>query len=431
MSHIDSGTLHEYLDGELSESRTAAVEGHLAVCQACQTRLDEARVTAQASSELVAELEPGPSPAPAWDELRQRAEARSSGGAGRGNWLKPGLAWAASIALAFVMGWSASNYLQLTPGLSPAQADRSAVGGSVTTVAGEEQWERASPSAERDAGVPAEARRGDGGRAVPSEQAVKTQAEAVDAAPPSQGRRAAEPRNEGALEEKAAPPADAAAGVEAPEREASDDLSGPTIRPSEFRADVPSNVSRPQEAAGVARGEMAPVSPTLAADLESEALWIDALGRAALDEQQKAALMHALRNDLRQRSGFRAAAATLFRTVRTEEAERLLGGPLRTLPDLERRALEMGPGAAVPGAIVDQPVVRAVYEDAAGNQITLVQQRPGQGMRVDGEDEALPTLTVSPSGLVAYRWQDSAGYRLVLIGGVSGDSLRALADRVR
>jgi anti-sigma factor RsiW len=69
--------------------------------------------------------------------------------------------------------------------------------------------------------------------------------------------------------------------------------------------------------------------------------------------------------------------------------------------------------------------VRLVYKDAAGREITLLQQRDGAQA-----DEATPALIVSPSGLRAYRWTDGE-YVLTLAGALSADSLRTLADRVR
>src|SRR5207244_2498041 len=43
MSHVDDGTLHAYLDGELSPAEVQGVEAHLAQCPACRGRLDEER----------------------------------------------------------------------------------------------------------------------------------------------------------------------------------------------------------------------------------------------------------------------------------------------------------------------------------------------------------------------------------------------------
>ncbi|PYO77356.1 MAG: hypothetical protein DMD67_06720 [Gemmatimonadetes bacterium] len=41
MSHVDDGTLHAYLDGELSPPETQTVETHVVQCPACRTRLEE------------------------------------------------------------------------------------------------------------------------------------------------------------------------------------------------------------------------------------------------------------------------------------------------------------------------------------------------------------------------------------------------------
>ena len=40
MSHVDDGTLHAYLDGELTPVERARLEGHVAECAACRNRLD-------------------------------------------------------------------------------------------------------------------------------------------------------------------------------------------------------------------------------------------------------------------------------------------------------------------------------------------------------------------------------------------------------
>jgi hypothetical protein len=69
------------------------------------------------------------------------------------------------------------------------------------------------------------------------------------------------------------------------------------------------------------------------------------------------------------------------------------------------------------------------YEDAAGHPIILIQQRIGDASPETGLSQ--PVLTVDPSGLAAYRWIDDRGYQLILVGRISSDSLRALAERVR
>ena len=41
MSHVDEGTLHAYLDGELPSVERTALEAHLADCATCRANLAE------------------------------------------------------------------------------------------------------------------------------------------------------------------------------------------------------------------------------------------------------------------------------------------------------------------------------------------------------------------------------------------------------
>src|SRR5690348_16370658 len=98
VSHVDEGTLHAYLDGELSGAERAQLESHLAGCTACRDRLTEERGLIERADRLLtlAELPAGhthrPAPAPV-QSLRRRPR-----------FVVPA-AWAASIALAFLTGW--------------------------------------------------------------------------------------------------------------------------------------------------------------------------------------------------------------------------------------------------------------------------------------------------------------------------------------
>lgn len=122
----------------------------------------------------------------------------------------------------------------------------------------------------------------------------------------------------------------------------------------------------------------------------------------------------------------RAEGPARFLGVQPQEAALWLNGELRTLPDLQLQRVEVGPGSAVPGMAGGPPAVRLVYSDAAGHEITLVQQRVAD----PSSEELEPSLLIDPSGLKSYRWLDD-DYRLILIASVSSDSLRALAARVR
>ncbi len=96
MSHADDGTLHAYLDGELSPVEREHLDRHLADCAACRARLDDERTLIERADALLALASPPERAAPPLSELRQP----------RPMWvLRSPLAWAATIVLAFGVGW--------------------------------------------------------------------------------------------------------------------------------------------------------------------------------------------------------------------------------------------------------------------------------------------------------------------------------------
>lgn len=132
MPHVDDGQLHAWLDGETSDIDAEKIDGHLAKCDECTGRLDEiARVHALAGK-LVHRAQA--EEAPAWKELLARAQGADEvvppvaerepivvPVPARGMWtprlLTSGLAWAATLVLAFGLGWYA--------GLRPGEVARS------------------------------------------------------------------------------------------------------------------------------------------------------------------------------------------------------------------------------------------------------------------------------------------------------------------
>ena len=109
VSHVDEGTLHAFLDGELPAGERAQVESHLVECAACRNRLTEERGLIERADRLLtlAALptghthRPPPASAPA-PSLRRRPRLTVSA------------AWAASIALAFLTGWMLRPTAQVT-----------------------------------------------------------------------------------------------------------------------------------------------------------------------------------------------------------------------------------------------------------------------------------------------------------------------------
>ncbi len=98
MSHVDDGTLHAYLDGELSPAEVQGVEAHVAQCPACRGRLDEERALITRASELLALAAPPDRELPPFRAGDVKPLTPS--------WWKVRLplAWAATVAIALGIG---------------------------------------------------------------------------------------------------------------------------------------------------------------------------------------------------------------------------------------------------------------------------------------------------------------------------------------
>ena len=98
MSHVDDGTLHAYLDGELSPPEAQGLEAHVALCPACRTRLEEERALITRAGELLARAAPPDREVPPFRPGDLRPPVRL--------WWRARLplAWAATIALALGIG---------------------------------------------------------------------------------------------------------------------------------------------------------------------------------------------------------------------------------------------------------------------------------------------------------------------------------------
>lgn len=100
MSHVDEGTLHAYLDGEVTPVERARLDAHLAECAACRARLEEERGLIERAGQLLGLATP-PGPDRAMPPLHQLRHPRP--------WLRwrVPLAWAATVVLALGAGWYA------------------------------------------------------------------------------------------------------------------------------------------------------------------------------------------------------------------------------------------------------------------------------------------------------------------------------------
>jgi hypothetical protein len=411
MSHIDEGVLEAYLDGEIDEEERREVEHHLETCIECRERLVEVTTLSRSVSALLAELEPDPVQPPTWRELEERAAERLSEPAPR-SWLRPNLAWAASLFLAFSIGWWSGNV-----------------------------WKSASPGLSReiaDAGAPV---------AASSDRVEKKEDRGSFAATPADGRLKSLARDEPlAVEEQlgkageeealqiAAQTKPEPAGISAGEGFADKAAESELDDLDESRVDTES-MTRESAAGAVPEEEenrqlAAPAEGAEVAELPSQ-----------LEEvrPESGAPERAKMQRVQSRAASEPAPAPAPTSAPTdfiismatdpEDAASRLGGELRTLPDLDLQRVEVMPGSGVEGGLDHLPAVRMIYLDAAGHEIVLLQQllSPGDRATVPAE----PTMVVEPSGLKSYRWRDSEGYLLILQGEVGSDSLRALADLVQ
>jgi len=98
MSHVDDGTMHAYLDGELSPAEVQGVDAHLAQCPACRGRLDEERALITRAGELLALAAPPDRELPPFRAGDVKPLTRL--------WWKVRLplAWAATVAIALGIG---------------------------------------------------------------------------------------------------------------------------------------------------------------------------------------------------------------------------------------------------------------------------------------------------------------------------------------
>ena len=99
MSHVDEGTLHAYLDGELSPDERQAVANHLSQCATCRASLAEERALLERASAVLGAARPLERPAPPFEQVRRASKPSP--------WrVRRSIAWAASIVLAIGLGYS-------------------------------------------------------------------------------------------------------------------------------------------------------------------------------------------------------------------------------------------------------------------------------------------------------------------------------------
>jgi hypothetical protein len=406
MSHLDEGTLHALLDGELDLHEVKQIQAHIGSCAACGTRLREVKEFHGESDRLVGLLEmpstpsrrtaamvedqpevvdqpAAPAPPPA-----QRRPPRMSGPAaeppplllpenpdyGRSRLLRR-MRWAALVLVTVGAGYfgnqmrqSGSYDFDALP-LPNVTTSDSASGAVLSSEEAAASSEPASTPA-KDTSSPAEAK--SEVDSVPKRVAPRAQ--------PSPARES-EPAAAGVAE--AASRLDDSAFEDAAEEPVGNETAQEQSAPTEPERD---EAPPPAQSDANVRVEAARALQQL--DRERQ------VGRAAA---ATAALDSARRREALARTAAAAPAPTprspeqrarIYLRIGLDEAAKQLGRPVHVIEGRSPLFMGLALGRTSPGADTTRPVVRVVYQDAQGRLILLDQQRlrPGQATSAPGDE---------------------------------------------
>jgi hypothetical protein len=421
MSHVDEGTLHALLDGELAPAEVVEVQTHFATCPACSARLDSARKLLAETERLVSALEPSaargdrlgasaapppppPPPAPPAPVSTRLSPVDSMV-------LIPNNPTAAEVRRSRLrmLAWAAGVLVVVGAGVFGVQVQMGLYD-------------------KRPVGML---------RIRPEEFSTPgTVADSVAAARPAV---AGAPRPSGPLAQGASTPAPAPAVAAASPRP-----SAPA--PAEIKAQPAPQPSPPPSLANAQgrdrnrpAGQVADAAPTedrevIAARAAKATQALDRERNEARAAAATAALDSTRRAAAQQQAATPAAPyapvvptldqrAQIANRIGLDEAARQLGGPLHAIDGMARQLVGVVSPQLVPGTDTSRAVVRAVYVDRGGRLIFLDQQRvrPGQ--------TDLP-FTPQARRNGELRWM--AGQVLVVLqGDLPTDSLRFIARHVR
>lgn len=419
MSHLDEGTLHALLDGELDAKEVRQIQAHLGSCTACGTRLQSVKDVLAESDRLVGVLqfpgtpdrpdlphrgaEPGvrtPIPEPVaesdftpaeplvpGEEAGEAADEEPPVGRSRpaerrfpsepvyheappvllvpddSRWAErrrrmlSGMRWAAVLLVTLGAGYIASEMRRVgSVPPQPAASPAAGVTDETPVLSAAEETARPDSLATPTANRPEPAPPPAGD---PAASAPADRREA--AAPFAMAAPAEEDRQKAAIRSEEAPP------PPPPERE-----QVAAGEPQEALGEEPASPHLRQEAAEAL------------ADLDRQRrVERAAVATAALDASRRRAGPPAetapapppapAPRTLEQRSG-------IYLRIGLDEAARQLGRPVHVIEGMQQQFMGLVQGVTSPAADPTRPVVRVVYQDSQGRMILLDQQRirPGQ-----------------------------------------------------
>jgi hypothetical protein len=428
MPHLDEGTLHALLDGELDLAEVSEIQKHLGSCVACGSRLQEVKQVLAEADRLVGAMEmPAGATRPRAEPSRTPPPPPPPPRLGRepGNWDEPtvllvpdpidanawrkrwwrGVRWAAAIAVVVVGGKMVGNAMRPThPMLS------------------ERDLTSASPSVPPAVVSPEETRRPESTLATRQKLArSQTRPPAPKMAPrpaPVADERVADTMNQLADSQMALTEDSVAADSAALATEArADSLSEPAIASSGAVTESTQRAKDDTSDQPTAADELATRRAAAAAlaDLDRERMRERA--NAATAALPPAARPEAAAMEPAPRPPTLEQRAQVYLRIGLDEAVKQLGGPVHVIEGMTPQFIGLTRSQLIPGTGAARPVVRVVYLDARGRMILLDQQR-------------VSSAPSSPTQSASLRWT-IGDVMLYLRGEPSPDVLRSLQARVR
>ena len=375
MPHLDEGTLHALLDGELELAEVKEIQNHLGSCAACGSRLHDVKEFLTEADRLVADLhtpagpakvrrEPAPSPQaprvqppsahptadarpwrePVWDAAPELLLPEDPDEVVRRRRRTRLFRWAAMIAVVVGVGQFVRSGLT-SKTLDLGSSERDIVLAPTPTppavVAPEETTRQETPQ-----------------RSTP-------------AAPVTKDRAPAPRPSSGAKVRADEPTADTLTGqFDTMIMAAAEDTA-----PTKAADQVIARAGR-SDAEETERGPEAD-----AATREAAAAALEELDRERLRSRANAATAALPPPRPEPQATVEPAARTLEQKAQTylriglDEAAKQLGRPMHVIEAMSPEFVGLAQGRSVPGADPNRPVVRVVYRDTRGRMILLDQQR--------------------------------------------------------
>lgn len=378
MSHLDEGTLHALLDGELEIAEVREIQLHLGTCAACDARLQDVKQFLAEADQLVEALEipagsarprhePAPPPVrpdpaarelPPWEpapELLLPESVQTFEGRGWGRAFR----WAAMIVVVLGVGRVLQDALRPGKPRLELTARDQAPPPTAPAVVSPQETGRPAPADEREAAAPAEDFR---------------------SAPVNPTRAAKAAREPKTVANEPAPAVGAAAGVAA----GSDtELAAVAAKDSGTLSDSQTVALQSRTDGAAQSGQEQDLATRQAAaaaleELDRERLRSRANAATASLPPPRAEVPAAAEaaptpRTLEQR-------AQVYLRIGLDEAVTQLGRPVHVIEAMTPEFIGLTPGRLVAGADPNRPVVRVVYLER-GRMILLDQQRlrTGQG----------------------------------------------------